>query len=129
MSIQEKRAQLREISAQAKEIKETLLRKAKTAQEALQIEAMTVNDVIINYIYKDEENSEFHTFKGWLKEGHAVKKNEKAFLIWGRPKALQDREQGKQADEEGEEDTFFPVSYIFSNAQVKETRKKKEPAE
>lgn len=129
MSIQEKRAQLREISARAKEIKEALLHNAKTTEEALQIEAMCVNDIIINYIYKDDKNKEFHTFKGWLKEGHAVKKGEKAFLVWGRPKAVQDQEKGKQPDEEGDEDTFFPVSYIFSNAQVQGIKKKKEPAE
>lgn len=123
MSIQEKRQKLRELSQQAKALKETLIEGATTPENALYYSSLTVNDVIIKQFYKDDKNTEFHTFKGWLKEGHAVKKGEKAFLIWGRPKAVQDKEKGKQT-EEGDNTDFYPISFIFSNAQVEPLKEK-----
>lgn len=117
MSIQEKRAKLREISAKAKEIKNQLIEDATTPEQALFYSAMSVNDVIIKYFYKSPEHQEFHTFKGWLKEGSCVKKGETAFLVWGRPKAVQEQEKNPNAENDDESE-FFPVSYIFSNAQV-----------
>lgn len=123
MSIQEKRLKLRELSEKAKKIKDQLIEDAKTPQEALNYSALRINDIIIKYFYKSPEHQEFHTFKGWLKEGHAVKKGEKAFLVWGRPKAVQEQEKNPQAENDEESD-FFPVSYIFSNAQVQPLNQK-----
>ncbi|HUI32020.1 MAG TPA: hypothetical protein VLY84_00255 [Dysgonamonadaceae bacterium] len=116
MTIQEKRQQLRDLSNKAKTLKESLIEGASSPQSALKYSEMTINDIIIKYFYKDAKNTEFHTFKGWLKNGHAVKKGEKAFLIWGRPKGVQDKEQGKDTDKETTD--FFPISFLFSNAQV-----------
>lgn len=127
MSIQEKRERLKTLSLQAAEIREQLLHNAKNDAEIHAINEMRVNDLIVNYIHKNEEHSEFHTFKGWMKEGKAVKKGETAFLVWGRPKAVQDKEsanaKGKDSTNDDDE-TFFPVSFIFSNAQVAERTKK-----
>jgi hypothetical protein len=39
------------------------------------------------------------------------------FLVWGRPKAVQEKEKNPNAGND-EDDDFFPVSFIFSNAQV-----------
>lgn len=117
-TIQEKRAYLKELSSQATELREKLLHEAKNDAEIQAINDLSINDIIVNHFYKDSANTEFHTFKGWLKEGKAVRKGETAFLVWGRPKAVQEQEAGKQTTGEEEEDTFFPVSFIFSNAQV-----------
>lgn len=119
MSIQEKRQKLRELSQQAKTLKETLIEGTTTPENALYYSSMTINDIIIKYFYSDDENKEFHTFKGWLKNGHAVKKGEKAFLVWGRPKAVQDKEKGKESDDDSD---FYPISFIFSNAQVEKLK-------
>ncbi len=118
MSIQEKRELLKSYSVKAMEIKEQLLHNAKNDAEIHEINELKVNDIIVDFIHKKGEHKEFRTFKGWLKEGKAVKKGEQAFLVWGRPKAVQDQEQGKKTEGETEEDKFFPVSFIFSNAQV-----------
>jgi len=130
MSIQEKRDALKMISLEASEIREALLHAAKNDEEIQAINLMTVNQIIVKEIYTNENNTEFHTFKGWLKEGKAVKKGEHAFLIWGRPKEVQEKEanakKGIETTEETKEDTFFPVSYIFSNAQVAERTAKKQ---
>jgi len=120
MAIQEKREFLKALSNQAAEIKEELLHAAKNDAEIHEINEMKVNDIIVNFIHKKGEHQEFKTFKGWLKDGKAVKKGEHAFLVWGRPKAVQEQEQGKKTEGETDEDKFFPVSFIFSNAQVAE---------
>ena len=121
MTIQEKRVYLKELSNQAAEIKEQLLHQAKNDEQIQAINDLKVNDIIIKYIHTNEQHKEFNTYHGWKKEGKQVQQGENAFLIWGRPKAVQDKEAGK-ADGDEEEDTFYPVSFIFSNAQVREVR-------
>ena len=83
--------------------------------EVLTLEEMTVNQIIVNHIYKDDQNLNFDTFKGWLKKGFAVRKGEKAFLLWGRKKQTAIKPNGEERTEELE---FFPVTYVFSNVQV-----------
>lgn len=75
----------------------------------------TVNDALIAVHYRNEEHYTFNTYQGWRKEGKQVRKGEKAFLVWARPKDLL-----RENDETGKEDhqKFFPVAHIFSNAQV-----------
>ena len=115
MGIQEKREILKDYSSRAKAIKEELLKKCRTAEEEEAIEAMTVNQLIVNHIYTDKENYKFNTFKGWIKEGFSVQKGQKAFLLWGRKKQKTEKPNGEEKTEELE---FFPVTYVFSNAQV-----------
>lgn len=123
MTIQEKRLYLRELSAKAKQIKEQLIEDAKTPAQALEASSLRINDIIIKYFYKTPLHQEFNTFKGWLKEGFCVQKGQKAFLVWGRPKGVQDREQGKDTAEDETTD-FYPLSFIFSNAQVEPIKEK-----
>lgn len=109
-TIQEKRERLKTLSVQAKEIR-----------EASGDESQTINDIIIETFYKNETHQEFKSFKGWMKDGYCVKKGEKAFLVWGRPK--QENKDGEVKpiieNDDSENGTFYPVSFIFSNAQVR----------
>ncbi len=112
LTIQEKRNQLRQLSAAAKEIQ-------KASGEEL-----TINQIIIDAFYTDEKNQIFKSFKGWIKEGYSVKKGEKAFFIWGRPR--QENKEGEVKpviENDDDSSTFFPISYIFSNAQVEPLKK------
>lgn len=114
-AVQQKRQALREIS--------------KIAKQLLQTEAMeedTVNEIVINQFYKNDTHQEFKSFKGWMKNGFAVKKGEKAFCIWGKPREKKETDP-KEENEEGKKSKFYPLAYIFSNAQV-EPLKKKESA-
>lgn len=102
-SIQEKREQLRILSAQAKML--------------VDVGAVdTINQGII-IGYTDATHQEFKTLKQWNDAGFKVKKGEKAFLVWGKPK-----KSDKKTDEPHDETEFFPIAFIFSNAQV-ETQK------
>lgn len=115
LTIQEKREKLKDLSSRAKAIREELLKKCENPEQVELMEAMTVNQIIVNHIYKDEDNSNFDTFKGWIKKGFAVRKGEKAFLLWGRKKQEVQNPHGETKTEELQ---FFPVTYVFSNKQV-----------
>lgn len=82
---------------------------AKALREREQIDG-TINYVLLNYIYSPGDAHEFKTFHEWKQEGFQVKKGEKAFVVWGKPREVK--------KEEGEKVTYYPVSYLFSDRQV-----------
>jgi antirestriction protein ArdC len=101
-SIQQKRTILKELS---KIIKPLVKEGAYT----------TVNEALIQEIYAINGNKVFKTYEQWKQEGKQVKKGEKAYLVWGKPKGAKEEEESP-ADEEKE--TFFPICFLFSNLQV-----------
>ena len=108
----ERRKALKELSAIAK------------ARLKMDCEGMTVNEFLIDEIYTDAENTEFHTIHGWNKKGFQVKKGSVSFLVWGKPKKLEKAEQKPENTDE-EKDDFYPLCYLFSNAQVQQRDAKK----
>jgi len=93
-------------------------------EESEELADCTLNDIIISHFYTDEENFEFKLLRDWNKEGQQVKKGARAFTVWGKK-----RKGTKAAEQEGGEDQeykFFPLAYLFSNAQV-ESKKTKAP--
>ena len=103
----EKRNALRELSKIAK------------MRISADCEGMSVNEVLIQEFYTDEENEEFKTLFQWSKDGYKVKKGSKSFLVWGKPKKKEKgmNTQNSQNQEEDESE-FYPLCYLFSNAQV-----------
>jgi beta-xylosidase len=79
----------------------------------------TINEAIINTAYKTDTHKFFKTFNQWKAEGFFVKKGEKAFVVWGRPTEEQEPEENKETSPE-HEGKFFPLAFLFSNAQVQE---------
>lgn len=112
----EKKEKLKILSEQARELKQHLINKAPTLEQATLIDEMRVNDIIINHFYTDDENKEFHSYKGWQELGYQVKKGSKSFVIWGRKRQNIDDKQA--ATEEKDQYKFFPLAFIFSNNQV-----------
>jgi hypothetical protein len=102
----ERRAQLRELSKIAK------------MRLSADCEGMTVNEVLI-MMYKDSENKEFKTLHQWNADGYKVNKGSESFLVWGKPKPMTKEAQSSQKQaEEDDESEFYPLCYLFSNAQV-----------
>lgn len=95
-SIQEMRKQLRELSSELM----PLVKEGKFPN---------LNTAIMMCNYKNAVHQEFKSVKQWNREGFKIKQGEKAFMIWGKPitKKFDDGEK-----------RFFPISFIFSNAQV-----------
>lgn len=106
-SQKEKRKQLKELSKIAK------------MRMNADCEGMTVNEILIQEFYTDEENTVFKTLPQWNKEGYKVKKGAVSFLVWGKPRKIEKQQQTNQeTPEEQEEEEFFPICYLFSNNQV-----------
>lgn len=118
ITIQEKRQMLIYLSEEARLIQET------------EAPEMTINEILVQEFYSDEKHQEFNTFNQWKAQGYSVKKGEKAFMVWGKKRqgkeATAEQEAQHQA-QESEEKTFefFPICFLFSNAQVEPTKKKK----
>lgn len=76
----------------------------------------TVNEAIKEqYLDLNTEITEFKTFGQWKQEGATVRKGEKAFLVWGQPRKI---EQVPEGSDEPEEFKYWPVCYLFANTQV-----------
>lgn len=83
----------------------------------------TVNDAIMETLYKSPTNRTFNSFMGWKQQGKQVKKGEKAFLLWSKPKHIaKEQAQQEETEENKQEDEykFYGIAYLFSNAQVED---------
>ena len=110
--IKQKRQQLKDLSAPFK----SLLKDG-----AIE----SINQALIEE-YTTEEHQVFKSYRGWLAAGYQVKKGAKAFLVWGVPQKLKRKSEAPPTQDTGEEkeSEFFPLAYVFSNAQVEERRSK-----
>jgi len=117
--IRQKRLVLSNLSHQAKEIREELVKRAIKAGDnasALSAAGRTLNSIIIEFFYKKNGHSEFKTFNQWKETGANIRRGEKGFIIWGRPLGVIKAEEGEPATKE--EAKYFPISHLFSNMQV-----------
>jgi hypothetical protein len=86
-------------------------------------EYKTTNEAVINTFYIDKVHTNFKTFNEWKREGYSIKKGSKAFIVWGKPKSAQDAEKATEQGKDEpttDDDTrdFYPIAFLFSNAQV-----------
>lgn len=79
----------------------------------------TVNEALLD-LYRQQEGTEatFNTFREWKEMGYSIKKGERAFLVWGRPKDAQRVETHPDESGEADEYKFFPLAFLFSSNQV-----------
>jgi hypothetical protein len=75
----------------------------------------SLNKALIEVAYKTEQHQEFKTFNQWQREGFKILKGSKAFPIWAQKVKTTKTKEGASA----ENYEFFPVCYLFSNAQVR----------
>lgn len=97
-----------------------------------QLPVMKVNDALV-LIYSERAGvspNDWSTFQGWKKEGRAVRKGEKAVLIWGQPREMkgkteiEDPETG-QTEEAERKYKRFPVAYLFHRGQTETEAERK----
>ena len=78
----------------------------------------TINEMILAHYAKEYGTTELNTYDQWQEKGYQVKRGEKAFLVWGKPKnhrtiTTTDEETGEEKKEEVTTDDFYPVCYLF----------------
>ena len=83
----------------------------------------SINQILIDS-YATRPEQVFRTFKSWIKNGFVVKEGEKAFLVWGKKLNTAVKTNGNEPEEEEDENfNFYPISYVFSDEQVKPLKK------
>ncbi|MCK6611553.1 MAG: hypothetical protein L6Q78_10995 [Bacteroidia bacterium] len=97
------RKQLKQLSEQLKPLKDSG-------------EIETINEGLIRFCYTNEEHNDFKKFNEWKRLGFTIVKGSKGFPVWAQPVAAKKQEAQEKAAEEYE---FFPICYLFSNAQVR----------
>ncbi len=105
-SIQEKRERLK-----------TLSEKVKSLVKAGDYE--NINQAIIKTIYSPNNSQEFKTFNQWKEAGRTVKKGEKAFVVWGKPRKNKEKEELIEGEEQYK---LYPLCFLFSEAQTEEMK-------
>ena len=76
-----------------------------------------------SYMEQNTDISEFKTFRQWKEEGATVRKGEKAYLVWGQPRKV---EQVPEGSTEPEEFKYWPVCYLFADTQIYKPSESKE---
>ncbi|WP_421977821.1 hypothetical protein [Roseivirga seohaensis] len=107
--------------------REQLIEKSLLAREMRELnpalEESTINEIVIEYFYSDDENIEFNTFKQWKAQGAIIKKGSESFPVWGQPLKLDKKEvdTSKMSEEEKEKAKYkyWPICHLFSNNQVR----------
>jgi hypothetical protein len=117
-----------EASHTAREIKLRMINEAPTENAALYYTLQPINFYLLNYVYNAKGITGFKKFNEWKQAGAIVKKGSKAFPIWGQPIGAQKEEAAESKGENytatDEENTRFPMCYVFSNLQVATTEER-----
>lgn len=104
---------LKELSKKAEEIRAQRIKETEDVKEKRRWRRKSVNWILLHEVYEVGEAIEFKTFEQWKQEGATVRRNQKAFVIWGQLV-------------EGDEYSFYPLVYLFSNLQVYKPQEKEE---
>ncbi|MGM9644254.1 MAG: ArdC-like ssDNA-binding domain-containing protein [Eubacteriales bacterium] len=118
----EKREQLKAISAE--------LQAQRDLMQVMGMEDLpTINEMLHDYYAKKNNITELNTFDQWKDKGYQVRRGEKAFLFWGKPRSKQKQEE-QTAEEQTEQeqpteqnaarkDEYFPICYLFDISQCR----------
>jgi antirestriction protein ArdC len=122
-NINPERLKLIQLSQEAKAIRQGIIAKAETEADMLAAANLKINDVLISMYQEECGATEFHTYKDWQELGYQVRKGEKSFRIWGRPrvataKAEMDNVQTGEAETVESQYKLWPMACLFGNHQV-----------
>ena len=136
--ISEKVAQVKTDRQQAAQDKREWLRGISAEFQAQQkIMEMTgadyipsINEMLRAYYEKQNNITELNTFDQWKEKGYQVRRGEKAYLFWGKPKSRQQQPtaQAEPSEDESEQaqqvepltakqNDYFPLCYLFDISQ------------
>ena len=78
----------------------------------------SINEMILAFYAEKFGTTELNTYDQWKEKGYQVRKGEKAYLVWGKPKnhrtiTTTDEETGEEKKEEVTTEDFYPVCYLF----------------
>jgi len=133
MNKDSKKLSRQEEARQRRDVLKSISKKARLLRENRpEFEGSTINEILMAVLYNRHGDREFKKFREWKEEGFTIKKGEKGFMLWAQPLSELKKQEGQETDPEDEENSFFPVCYLFSNEQVikpepKEQKPKRQP--
>ena len=86
----------------------------------------TINEMLHAYYAKQNNITELNTFDQWKEKGYQVRKGEKAYLFWGKPRAkyavlteepTTEDEQGEPTETTARANEYYPICYLFDISQ------------
>jgi len=87
----------------------------------------SINEMLRAYYEKQANITELNTFDQWKEKGYQVRRGEKAFLFWGKPKSRQQQPTEPNEDESEQaqqvepltarQNDYFPLCYLFDISQ------------
>jgi len=83
----------------------------------------SVNETLLGEDFYNIEHLELNTFAGWKALGYSVRKGEKGYLVWAKPKALAKGQPEPKPESEEQEEKWFPTCYLFTSLQVEKIGK------
>lgn len=111
----EKREQLKAISAE--------LQAQRDLMQVMGVEDLpTINEMLHDYYVKKSNITELNTFDQWKDKGYQVRRGEKAFLFWGKPRSKQKQEEQpaeEPTEQNAKKDEYFPICYLFDISQCR----------
>lgn len=110
-------------SKEAKAYIKTQIDSAKSDNELFEALGLTVNKVLLQWHQEETGFKVFKTFADWKKEGFKIKKDEKCYRIWGKPRQVNKKtEVVDMLTDTTKEVTdvyeLFPVCCLFHEGQV-----------
>jgi len=112
-NITEKKKLLKQLSAQAKKQIKSIRDNLMSSNKDFALPS--VNQILISY-YQDKDNKTFKSFFKWKKQGKKIKSGSKGYCVWGKPRKVTKKDES--SEKENSSFDFFPIAYVFSNAQV-----------
>ena len=87
----------------------------------------SINEMLRAYYAKQANITELNTFDQWKEKGYQVRRGEKAFLFWEKPKSRQQQPTEPSEDESEQaqqvepltarQNDYFPLCYLFDISQ------------
>ena len=121
-----RRNMLKELSDKARAYRQEMLRSAISAGNRQEVERWTlirINQILKMWYAERSGATEFRTFQQWSSAGYHVERGSKAFAVWGKKRIGVMPQPPVDGDGDGEphevEFDFFPITYLFSDRQVK----------
>lgn len=74
--------------------------------------------------YAESGHTVLKSYREWKNAGYQVQQGSKALLFWATPRPVNPSKENQRSEDE---DTFFPVAYLFSNLQVKQLESGAQP--
>ena len=96
------------------------------SQQLLMDEQSSVNQQLLNFYTKSlPTGTTLQSYYAWAEMGYFIKRGEKGYAIWGKPRNRRNYSELATA-EMPEREKFYPIIYLFSSLQVQKRKQTNE---